>query len=137
MNNNIIISLLEELLNNNDKLQNFKINIKPEIKECMLVILKENKEIFEDIDNSIINIIKDNKINTKDVPEFLNLIIKIYKLIKKTKIKKIDPYKLTKKILQTIFVIYIEYKDITDPEILVSALNIIKTTINLIKIIIN
>jgi hypothetical protein len=132
---NTILFLLQKLLQDDEKLDNFNIKINTEIKECMLVIINENPELFENIDVSIENIIKDNKINSKDIPDLINLITKFYEVIKNSKntIKKIDPYTLTEKILDTIFAIYIEVKDIKDTELLNSALDIIKTTINLIR----
>lgn len=134
-----ISELLLNLLNDVNRLQQFKVRIKPEIKECILLLVSQDSEIFDNMDENIKKIIKDNKINSKDVPELLKLIQNLYKSINKSKdiIKKTDPYKLTEKILIIIIALYLEYNNINNTDILDTSSKIIKSVITLVRSVIN
>ena len=63
-----------------------KININPDI---LHVILELDIEAINDIYKSILEIVKDNKIDSKDIPQFILLIERIHKLIVNLKCKDI------------------------------------------------
>jgi hypothetical protein len=68
--------MLMNILNGVDILP--KININPDI---LHVILELDIEAINDIYKSILEIVKDNKIDSKDIPQFILLIERIHKLI--------------------------------------------------------
>lgn len=130
----LFIELVEKFLLQPPK--NMSIKLSPGIHKNILLICKELPEIFKSVESSLNNIISDNKINTKDIPEILVLVNKVYCKInnKKTLQVIVEPYELLKKILHIGFVVYVEHNKIENSELLLTFLNIIDTSIDLIKL---
>ena len=130
----LFIELVEKFLFQQP--ENMSIKLSPGIQKNILLICKELPEIFKSVESSLNNIISDNKINTKDIPEILVLVNKVYCEInnKKTLQVIVEPYELLKKILHIGFVVYVEHNKIENSELLLSFLNIIDTSIDLIKL---
>jgi hypothetical protein len=111
----------------------FKIN--PEIKEYLLILCKENPVFFSDVEESLKKIIIDDKINSKDIPEIILLVGKIYEIIKSQKnSSNVDPYEIIKILLQTVFITYFKINNINNPELEDTILHIITVSIQLIKL---
>ena len=131
-----LLDLLSNVLNVKANLDNFKIPIKPEIKECLLVLMKEQPVFFDQCDISLKRIISDNKVDTKDIPEIIALVSKLYVVIKKTKknSKKIDTYELIKTILHILFILHMQHHNIKNDELTNSIINILDASIDLLKL---
>lgn len=132
-----LLQLFEYLLVTNVKrLDLFSVKVSDEMKDHLLVIMKEHGTIFGDIEKSIKKIVADNKINSEDIPELLVLVGKIYELFYKSKHikKKWDYYELIKCLLHISFVLYLHDRDIENKEMLKPLLNIIESAIDLIKL---
>ena len=86
--------------------------------EALVIILKllENSpDYFNDIELALAKIIKDNKIDTSDIPSIIVLIQKLYELIYKLKGIKIDSKKrceICASILKFLFRTLVEYEKI-------------------------
>jgi hypothetical protein len=108
--------------------------ISPEIKQYILLLCKENTVFFSDVEDSLKKIIIDDKINTKDIPDIIMLVGKIYEIISsKNNTSKIDPYEVIKILLQNIFVTYFNINNINNSELEANILHIISVSIQLIK----
>jgi hypothetical protein len=113
--------------------EEFKIN--PEIKEYLLLLCKENPVFFSDVEESLKKIVVDDKINTKDIPEVILLVGKIYEVINsKNNTSNIDPYEVIKILLQTVFITYFKITNVNNPELEATILHIITVSIQLIKL---
>jgi hypothetical protein len=128
--------MLENFLNQNkDKLDSLSIKISPEMHKYFLLLCKEKGDFFTDIDSSLKKIILDDKIDTKDIPEIIVLVTKVYEIIKSDKaVPKIDPYELIKTLLNMVFTLYIETNKVQNKELAADLLKIIGVAIDLIKL---
>jgi len=128
--------VFENFLNQNEEqLKKVNITISPEMKKYFLLLCKDKPEFFNDIESSLKKIIMDDKIDTKDIPEIMILVSKVYGIIKGDKnVPKIDPYELIKTLLQQLFIIYAETNKIQNSELVVALVNIIDASINLVKL---
>jgi hypothetical protein len=128
--------VFENFLNQNEEqLKKVNITIAPEMKKYFLLLCKDKPEFFNDIESSLKKIIMDDKIDTKDIPEIMILVSKVYGIIKGDKnVPKIDPYELIKTLLQQLFIIYAETNKIQNSELVVALVNIIDASINLVKL---
>ena len=124
------------MLNVKGELEKFNKSINPQIKECLLVLMKEQPVFFEQCDISLKRIISDNKVDTKDIPEIINLVSKLYGVIKKTKTNsiKIDTYELIKTILHILFILHMQHHNIENDELTNSIINILDASIDLLKL---
>jgi len=114
-----------------------KINIKltPDVQKYFLLLCKESPDLFGSFEEGLKKIIQDNKINTKDIPDIIVLVSKVYAIINSKKgIPNIDPYELIKTLLNLTLVIYIDTNKIQNPELLVELLKIVDSSIDLIKL---
>ena len=66
------------------------VTVTSEVKAIILKLLETEPNYFNDIEKTLVEIIKDNKINTNDVPNIITLIQKLYELIYKLKDTKMD-----------------------------------------------
>jgi len=108
--------------------------ISPEIKEYVLLLCKENPLFFSDVEDSLKKIIVDDKINTKDIPDIIMLVGKIYEIISsKNNTIRVDPYEVIKILLQNIFVTYFNINNINNSELEANILHIISVSIQLIQ----
>jgi hypothetical protein len=128
--------MLENFLNQNkDKLDSLSIKISPEMHKYFLLLCKEKGDFFTDIDSSLKKIILDDKIDTKDIPEIIVLVTKVYEIIKSDKaVPKVDPYELIKTLLNMVFTLYIETNKVQNKELAADLLKIIGVAIDLIKL---
>jgi len=131
-----ILDLLSNMLNVKGDLEKFNKSINPQIKECLLVLMKEQPVFFEQCDISLKRIISDNKVDTKDIPEIITLVSKLYVVIKKTKTNsiKIDTYELIKTILHILFILHMQHHNIENDELTNSIINILDASIDLLKL---
>ena len=134
---NTLYQLFEILLVTNvARIELFNVKITDELKDHLLIVFKEHKEIFSDIETSIKKILADNKINGEDIPEMLKIVGKLYETFYKSKHikKKWDYYELTKSLLHISLVLYIHDKNIENKEIINPIINIIDSAIDLVKL---
>lgn len=112
----------------------FNIKLTHEEQQYFILLCKESPELFGTFEENLKKIISDDKINTKDIPDILLLVSKVYNIIKTNKgIPIIDPYKLIKSLLHVAFAVYIETNKIENSLLLLDLLNIIDSSIDLIK----
>ena len=98
--------------------------------------MQDHSVFFEQFDISVKRIISDNKIDTKDIPEIISLVSKLYIVIKKTKTnyKKLDTYELIKTILHILFVLHMQHHNIENDELTSSIINMLDASIDLLKL---
>jgi hypothetical protein len=87
-----IIDLLKMAIHNPDN--NMTITLSDNSKELILKLLETNQSVFSDVVCNIFNIIQDNKIDTKDIPNLIQLLQKIYEVAHNTKAIKLDKSEL-------------------------------------------
>jgi len=87
-----IIDLLKMAIHNPDN--NMTITLTENTKELILKLLETNQSIFSDVVCNIFNIIQDNKIDTKDIPNLIQLLQKIYEMAHNSKAIKLDKHQL-------------------------------------------
>ena len=128
--------LLSYLLDIKSRIDQFSVPIHPDIRVCLIILMQEQPEFFTQCDISLKKIIADNKINTKDIPDILILVSKLYIVLKNTKLnlEKIDIYELIKTILHILFILHMEHHDIADNELTNSIINILDASIDLLKL---
>jgi hypothetical protein len=130
---NTFQQIFENLLSTDTNTLN--ITIKPEIKQYLLLLCKNNEAFFVDVEESLKKIIIDNKINTKDIAEIMILVTKIYEQIKARKQDpKIDPYEIINTLLHTLFLVYFQANNVDNPELEDIILHIIDVSLRLIKL---
>jgi len=76
-----------------DKLMKTQVNLTPELIEIIKKILSASPDCFNDIEKAVNEIIKDGKIDSKDIPQFIIVVQKIYKIIYSLKDAKFDAKK--------------------------------------------
>jgi hypothetical protein len=76
-----------------DKLLKTKITLTPELVKMIKAILSASPNCFDDIKNAVCEIVKDNKIDSKDIPQFIVVVQKMYQIIYSLKNVKIDAKK--------------------------------------------
>jgi hypothetical protein len=137
----ILQQMFELFLNQNkDELDKYKIVLYPEIQNYLLEFCKENPSFFTDVENSLKQIIVDNEINAKDIPDILCLIIKIYGIIKhKEYPPNVDPYEIIELLVQILLVIHLKQtnKMVNVEEINASVeqiVSIIRVAVELLKL---
>ena len=94
-------SLINETIKN--KLIQTHIDISPEIIEIIKKILSVSPDCFNDIEKATNIIIKDGKIDSKDIPQFMIIIQNIYRIIyslKDSKVNSKNRSEITKMILK-------------------------------------
>jgi len=137
-NDNLTLFLMFQdlLVHNVSKIEEYKIVLPNEMRKYLLVIMKHNKEIFDDIENSVKKILADERIDSNDIPELLLVIAKLYEIVYKSKhIKnKKDYYDIVKTCIHLSFVLYLKYNNISNDDIVSSMSKIIDSSIELIKL---
>ena len=88
--------IFENFLNQSEEqLNKFSIKLSSEMKTYFLLLCKEKPAFFNEVEVSLKNIIMDDKIDTKDIPEIMILVYKVYGIIKCDKnVPNVDPYEL-------------------------------------------
>jgi hypothetical protein len=116
-------------------LAKFDLKLTPEIQKYFLLLCKESPDLFGALEETLKKIISDNRINTKDIPDILVLVSKVYKIINENKgVPTVDPYELIKSLLHVTLVVYIETNKVENPELLLELLKIVESSIDLIKL---
>lgn len=123
-----------------DKFTKFNVKLTPELQQYFLLLCKESPELFGTFEETLKRIISDDKINTKDIPDILLLVSKVYNIIKINKgIPTVDPYEVIKSLLHVALSVYLEtHNSVNTNEhslLLLDLLNIIDSSIDLIKMI--
>jgi hypothetical protein len=88
----VIEQSLTSLIIRNDLLK-IKLDLNPELIDIIKKILSVSPECFNDLEKAFGEIIKDGKIDSKDIPQFIIVVQKIYQVIYNLKDKKIDSKK--------------------------------------------
>lgn len=130
------VQLFELFLNNEqNNLVQFNLKLTPEIQKYFLLLCKETPDLFGIFEETLKKIILDDKINTKDIPDILLLVSKVYNTIKMNKgVPTVDPYELIKSLLHVAFAVYLETNKIENSLLILDLLNIVNSAIDLIKI---
>jgi hypothetical protein len=116
-------------------LAKFDLKLTPEIQKYFLLLCKESPDLFGTVEETLKKIISDNRIDTKDIPDILVLVSKVYNTINGNKsVPIVDPYELIKTLLHITLVIYLETNKIENPQLLLELLKIVESSIDLIKL---
>lgn len=87
-NSEIKVLLMNYITNTNP---NMKVNIPHKTVEILKILIKNSSNEFDNISSNLQKIIDDNKIDFKDIPEFIQLVENIYILIVRHR-KKLAPF---------------------------------------------
>lgn len=128
--------LLDLLVNNRSILTDLNVSIPEHIQAHLISILHNHTEIFASIQSSLTKIVTDGKIDTKDTPEILFIVGKIYELVYKSKyISKKDDYN---EIVSNLFYIsaiaWLRHTGECNKEIVENLSTILSASIELIKL---
>jgi hypothetical protein len=128
----IVTNLLRQ---NQTKLDNFNVKITPKLKSIMLILCEREPNLFFEAEDSLSKIIADDKIDSKDVPELINLINLIYRTINKD--KKIgslmDKKEFIKSFVHILIILFIKKKGINNENLSLCAVDIIESSMNLLN----
>lgn len=87
-NSEIKVLLMNYITNKN---LDIKVNIPHNTVEILKILIKNSSDEFDNISSNLQKIIDDNKIDFKDIPEFIQLVENIYILIVRHR-KKLEPF---------------------------------------------
>lgn len=73
-----------------DKIKELSVLLNKESVSILIKILDSTPELFDDIEKTLVEIVKDNKIDSSDLPNLIILIQKLYEFIHKIKDMKLD-----------------------------------------------
>jgi len=136
LSNVTLYQLVNNLLRQNQsKLDNFNVKITPELKSIMLTLCETQPNLFFEAEDSLSKIIEDDKIDSKDVPELINLINLIYRTINKDKkiCTSMDKKEFIKSFVHILFILFIKKKGINNENLSLCAVNIIESSMNLLN----
>ena len=85
---NTLAKVVGLLLLSNVEHEKYQVSISPEVRS-ILAKMMDHAECFNDIENSLKEIIKDNKIDANDVPQIMLLLTSVYNSVKKFKLSSI------------------------------------------------
>lgn len=88
-----IIDLVKKSLENEDIKNKISLSITPEVTSIINNIITLTPETLTDIEKAAIEIIKDGKIDSKDIPHLIIVIQRIYQFIYSLKLSKLDTKK--------------------------------------------
>ena len=131
---NLFVNIVEHyIVNGDNNLKKFNINLTSDEKLCLLLLCKEAPEMFLEIENTLKEIIEDNKIDTKDLPKILLLVSKVYNNVKVTQNRyMIEPYVIIKLLLSISLIAYLNSN--VNNKLLIDLINVIESSINLLKL---
>ena len=86
----MVIKSLVDILSKKINDENIKIDLSKESIAIIAKIIKASPDFLDDIEKSMVEIIKDNKIDSNDIPNLISVIQKLYELIYKNKDIKLD-----------------------------------------------
>ena len=136
LSNVTLYQLVNNLLRQNQhKLDNFTVKITPELKSIILTLCQSQPNLFFEAEDSLGKIIEDGKINSKDVPELINLINLIHKTINKDKkiCALIDKKEFIKSFVHILLILFIKKKGIVNESLSLCAVDIIESAMNLLN----
>lgn len=113
----------------NGALDKYNIKLSPSDKNFITEVLNSAPSILNDIKATVLNILRDNRINSADIPELITLVKQIFQLIESLKNVQINPQECaekTVKLVQFIITILIDENiiDITEnQEIVINELS--------------
>lgn len=87
------IDILKNAILNDEIKQKISIKLTTDMINVINKIISLTPNILSDIEKSAIEIIKDGKIDSKDIPQFINIVQKIYQVIYSLKDIKLDAKK--------------------------------------------
>jgi hypothetical protein len=107
---NAITTLLKMALDDNLKV---KMDISPNAKHAIEIVLERNPLLFNNIEGSIKNMTKDSKIDTNDIPDIILCVQQIYEIVCSVKkYSKEELANITSCIIKTIIHILVEERKI-------------------------
>ena len=121
LSNVTLYQLVNNLLRQNqNKLDNFTVKITPELKSIILTLCQSHPNLFFEAEDSLGKIIEDGKIDSKDVPELINLINLIHKTINKNKTipTSMDKKEFIKKFVHILLILFITPFNISNADYL-------------------
>jgi hypothetical protein len=127
-------TLVAILLTQTDNIEKYSITISPELKNALNKLVKYT-DFFSNVEQLFVDIVKDNKIDAKDVPKIMLLITDLSLKLKETKIDFNE--ELCGNILKLLFNIVVEEElikvDKEDLELLKCLYDIIDTSMRLLQ----
>lgn len=88
-----LIDLVKKSLENEDIKNKISVSITPEVTSIINNIISLTPETLTDIEKAAVEIIKDGKIDSKDIPHLIIVIQRIYQFIYSLKLSKLDTKK--------------------------------------------
>ena len=133
---NTFLQLFESLLTQDQsKLTKINITLTPEIQEYFLLLCKETPELFGTLEETLKQIIVDNRIDAKDIPDILLLVSKAHNIMHMHKgFPMMDLYDVIEIFLHLAVVVYLEKNKVENSQLLLDLLKIVESSIVLIKI---
>lgn len=130
------LQLFESFLTQDvSKLSKINITLTPEIQQYFLLLCKECPDLFGIFEETLKQIILDNKIDTKDIPDILLLVSKVHNIIHNHKdCPAMDYYDVIQSLIHVALVVYLEKINVKNSQLLLDVLKIVKYSIDLIKI---
>ena len=121
---NKLIAVIRLLLASDQSLTTYTVQLNPELIHMLSTLISEHKEYFVSIEDTFVEIVKDNKINASDVPNLILLILNLYALICSTKLNK-SPIESCRVMLKFIFNVIVKEKivKVDNEEELLTCLN--------------
>jgi hypothetical protein len=74
-----ILDLFKLVVQNHDS--NINIRLSDKMKGIITTLIETNPTLFKEFNTTLLNIIKDSKIDTADIPEFVILLQKVYEIV--------------------------------------------------------
>jgi hypothetical protein len=90
-----LLEILKSTLINEENLNKISVKLNPEMINAINRIMSLTPDTFNDIEKAVSEIIKDGKVDSKDVPQLIVLVQRIYQLIYGLKDLKLDTKKRT------------------------------------------
>lgn len=101
------------------------------IKNYITNFLQSNPELLTEVQNSFDVVVKDGKINSEDVPELMLLMLRISPMVTSDTLDRFD---LLTALIETLFIAFLDYKHIDDPNIKTLGITLIVSSMKLIKL---
>jgi hypothetical protein len=90
---NTLVELLKKSLENGGVKNKLYISLTPEVTSVINNIVTLTPDTFNDIEKAILEVIKDGKIDSKDIPNLIIIVQKLYQVIYSLKTIKVDSKK--------------------------------------------
>lgn len=101
----------------------------------LLVLCKNKPNLLDEMEQTLKQIILDGKIDARDIPAIMKLVITIYHLVKENKNGfQADKYIIIQLFVETLFVVYMNANDIRNEDLKQLVFQIIASSIELIKL---